>query len=274
MEAEYKTLLSVVLCTVLACHSRAKSIDISHYDSGGNFLGLAVDPADHHIFLTGLGYSGGPKLWEFAPDGTLISSTIPIGLEPMDEITHIVVGTNGHLFASVNYPKKRTYDRKVVEMDRAGTTIYSWFTPPGVSTVGGYDAASGNLFLYEFPTQTVFATTARGSVLYSFNVALEGGTLYDIAYNPLTGTLFAAYMAPDWFILVEYRYHLRGRWSASRIIDLSSTGLFRTFSLAIDSSSDPLDPFSGLFYIQDMNGIVSFRLDDPTIISLPHAGGY
>ena len=164
----------------------------------------------------------------------------------------------------MNYPKKSTYDRKVVEMDRAGTTIYSWFTPPRMSTVGGYDPESGHLFLYDFPTHTVFETSANGQVLYFFDVSLEGGTLYDIAYNPGTRTLFAAYMAPDSFILVEYRHRKQGLWIESHIYDLSSTGLFRTFSLDIDSSSDPSDPTdsSGRFYIQDMNAIVSFRLKD------------
>ena len=52
--------LKLFSCTVLALFlnytsQAAASIDISGYDSGGNFLGLAVDPVDHHVFLTGLG---------------------------------------------------------------------------------------------------------------------------------------------------------------------------------------------------------------------------
>jgi len=242
----------------------AASIDISGYDSGGNFLGLAVDPVDHHVFLTGLGHGGGPKLWEFAADGTLVSAIIPIGLQPADEIASIVVGKNSHLLITVVYLiniSEGTYEWRVVEIDRAGTTVYSSFTLARFTTVGGIDPVLGKLFLYLFNTRTVFETTAEGSVINSFDATLQVGLvnslLYDIAYNPLTRTVFGAYMTPKGFILVEYRENAQGRWKVSRMFDLSSTGLSETFSLDID-------PSTGLFYMQDMSRIVSFSLNDLT----------
>ena len=264
-----KRSLILFSCTVLALFlnytsQAAASIDISGYDSGGNFLGLAVDPVDHHVFLTGLGYGGGPKLWEFAADGTLVSSIIPIGLQPLDEIQSIVVGNNSHLLITVVYlinVSEGTYEWKVVEIDRAGTTVYSSFTLGQFTTVGGCDPVLGKLFLYLFNTRTVFETTAGGSVISSFDATLEVGPvnslLYDIVYNPLTQTVYGAYMTPKGFVLVEYREYDQTKWRMSRMFDLSSTGLSETFSLDID-------PSTGLFYMQDMSRIVSFSLNDLT----------
>jgi hypothetical protein len=244
--------LSILLTCSAVQVSEAASIDLSSYDSGGNFVGLAVDSATGHIFLTGLGFGGGPKLWEFDRNGTLLSSSIPIGLATIDEITSLVVSNTGTLFASVAYPAPDWADirRYVVEMNQAGTEISSSFRTE--EFVGGYDPDTGNLFLplclnnadCSGCAATVYEVSPDGVLVNSFDVTMPGsGTLggpggpFDIAYNPLTGSIFGAYYTVDGWLLAEYKRVGHKKWKLKDYYDFSSTGLSEIYGLDVDIST-------------------------------------
>ncbi len=262
--------VGVVLLSSALCRANV-SFDISPYIHY-NALGLAVDPDSGNVFISSLSYGGEDNLYEFAPDGTLLSSArVAFDTGPYGNLGKMVVGHDGHLFVGASHYDNSPAERYVLEISQDGQTIYSvWGST--ILTGISFDPGTGDILLLNYVTAQHYEITVleSSSLLLDLD-AITGkdqwsGHCYDVMYDPISGNIYVRDekpAEPRHSVLHEFSRNQSNEYTLVESYDLSS--LISGFVYAMD-----IDRSSGLFYAQVSNETVcSFRLDELTVYDGP-----
>ncbi|MFX0198536.1 MAG: IPT/TIG domain-containing protein [Candidatus Hodarchaeota archaeon] len=243
-----------------------RAFDISYLQDLGisNLLGLAVNPENGNVFLTSLSYGGQDNLWEFSPEGHLLSSTrATIETGPTGNLGSIVVGREGHLFTYVAKDiGAGNYERFIVEMSQDGNTVFSTFSAEQYTRGGDgitYNPLDGTLFILSFRDKKVYETNIDGELIDSFDVYPYGYGPIDMAFDPFSLNIYIIYelWPTPAKILFEYSETSSSGYALINAYDLGSAGITEHI-LALD-----IDRTTGQFWVQENNErVVEFNKED------------